>query len=382
MEEYTIINALDKEGKGISVYVKDGIIMDVNGKSGGDVIDAGGNYLLPGLIDMHIHGAGGFGSDLNITEDNLSSMAAFLESRGVTSFLLAASCSLSFLQRMKGLLENSSYLRAHVIGVYFEGPFINMAKKGGLPADSIREPDEALLDELLSYRIEGKPIVKVMTVAPELEGADKIINKLKEAGVVVSFGHSLASFSDAAKYPGCHVTHLYNAQREIDHRKAGLSLYPFRDRSVTAELIADGVHVDMDVVDFTVDTIGDRICLISDGMSFCGLGAGKGKYLGRDIYSDGKACYYSDDNILIGSGCLITKTGADMVKRGATDLKGFVRMASENPARVLGLNKTGVIRKGAYADLIILDKELNVSRVFKAVDPGLKLLSECGGCCR
>ncbi|MDY5907256.1 MAG: amidohydrolase family protein, partial [Bullifex sp.] len=296
MEEYTIINALDKEGKGITVYVKDGIIMDVNGKSGGDVIDAGGNYLLPGLIDMHIHGAGGFGSDLNITEDNLSSMAAFLESRGVTSFLLAASCSLSFLQRMKGLLENSSYLRAHVIGVYFEGPFINMAKKGGLPADSIREPDEAFLDELLSYRIEGKPIVKVMTVAPELEGADKIINKLKEAGVVVSFGHSLASYSDAAKYPGCHVTHLYNAQREIDHRKAGLSLYPFRDRSVTAELIADGVHVDMDVVDFTVDTIGDRICLISDGMSFCGLGAGKGKYLGRDIYSDGKACYYSDDN--------------------------------------------------------------------------------------
>ena len=92
MEEYTIINALDKEGKGISVYVKDGIIMDVNGKTGGDVIDAGGNYLLPGLIDMHIHGAGGFGSDLNITEDNLSSMAAFLESRGVTSFLLAASC--------------------------------------------------------------------------------------------------------------------------------------------------------------------------------------------------------------------------------------------------------------------------------------------------
>ena len=382
MEEYTIINALDKEGKGISVYVKDGIIMDVNGKSGGDVIDAGGNYLLPGLIDMHIHGAGGFGSDLNITEDNLSSMAAFLESRGVTSFLLAASCSLSFLQRMKGLLENSSYLRAHVIGVYFEGPFINMAKKGGLPADSIREPDEAFLDELLSYRIEGKPIVKVMTVAPELEGADKIINKLKDAGVVVSFGHSLASYSDAAVYTGCHVTHLYNAQREIDHRKAGLSLYPFRDRSVTAELIADGVHVDMDVVDFTVDTIGDRICLISDGMSFCGLGAGKGKYLGRDIYSDGKACYYSDDNILIGSGCLITKTGADMVKRGATDLKGFVRMASENPARVLGLNKTGVIRKGAYSDLIILDKELNVRRIFKAVDPGLKLLSECGGCCR
>ena len=90
----------------------------------------------------------------------------------------------------------------------------------------------------------------------------------------------------------------------------------------------------------------------------------------------------SDDNILIGSGCLITKTGADMVKRGATDLKGFVNMASENPARVLGLNKTGVIRKGAYADLIILDKELNVGRVFKAVDPGLKLLSECGGCCR
>lgn len=386
MDKYTIINAnivlRDKILEYTSLLVIDGIIMDIGGEVQGEVIDANGMYLAPGMIDMHIHGAGGFGSDLNISQENLTSMTSFLESKGITTFNLAASCSLTLLEKMKTHLEASSYLAEHVAGVYFEGPFINPEKKGGLPLDSVHAPDVSFLEEILSYKVNGKPIVKVMTVAPELEGIDEIIKKLKQNNVRVSFGHSMSDFKTASNYSGFHITHLYNAQKGLDHKKAGLALYPFVDKTATYELICDGVHVDLDLVDFTLSTIKpNRHCLISDGMSFCGLGEGKGKYLGKDIYSDGKACYYSDNNVLIGSACLITETGKNLVKRNVLTIPELFVSSSLNPAKVLNLNDRGEIKKGLRADLILLDDELNVQRVFKAYNPGLKMLSECSRCC-
>lgn len=385
MDKYTIINAnivlSNKIIEKSSLYVVDGIIMDINGEVQGEIIDAKGMYLAPGMIDMHIHGAGGFGSDLNISKDNLSAMVSFLESKGITTFALASCASINFLERMKGHLDLST-LSEYVAGVYFEGPFINVEKKGGLPLDSICNPDKEYLEKILSYKVNGRPLVKVMTVAPELEGIDEIMQILNQNKVKVSFGHSMASFKDAMKYPSNHVTHLYNAQRGLDHKKAGLALYPFIDKTATYELICDGVHVDQDLVDFTLTTIKpNRHCLISDGMSFCGLGKGNGKYLGKDIYSDGKACYYTGNNVLIGSACLITETGKNLVKRNVLTIPELFVSASLNPARVLGLNDRGQIKKGLRADLIILDEDLNIQRVFKAINPGMKMLSECSRCC-
>lgn len=386
MDKYSIINAKivlkDTIVENSSLLVIDGIIMDIGGEAQGEVIDANGMYLAPGFIDMHIHGAGGYGSDLNITQENLAFMVSFLESKGITTFNLATCCSLSMLEKMKTYLEASSYLAEHVAGVYFEGPFINPEKKGGLPIDSISKPNISYLNEILSYKVDGKPIVRVMTVAPELEGADKIIKILNQNKVRVAFGHSMADYKTASNYSGVHITHLYNAQRGLDHKKAGLALYPFVDKEATYELICDGVHVDLDLVDFTLSTIKpNRHCLISDGMSFCGLGAGKGKYLGKDIYSDGKACYYSDNNVLIGSACLISETGKNLVKRNILTIPELFVSASLNPAKVLGVSDRGQIKKGLRADLILLDDELNVQRVFKAKNPGLKMLSECSRCC-
>ena len=385
MDKYTIINAnivlSNKIIEKSSLYVVDGIIMDINGEVQGEIIDAKGMYLAPGMIDMHIHGAGSFGSDLNITSDNLTSMASFLESKGITTFALASSASIDLLERMKSYLDSSN-LSENVAGVYFEGPFINSEKKGGLPLDSIHTPDISYLEKILSYKVNGRPLVKVMTVAPELEGIDEIIQILNQNKVKVAFGHSLASFQDVINYKGYHITHLYNAQRGLEHKKAGLALYPFVDKEATYELICDGVHVDQDLLDFTLTTIKpNRHCLISDGMSFCGLGEGKGKYLGKDIYSDGKACYYTDNNVLIGSACLITETGKNLVKRNVLTIPELFVSASLNPARVLGLNDRGQIKKGLRADLIMLDEELNIQSVFKAINPGMKMLSECSRCC-
>lgn len=386
MKEYSVINAdiVLPEGirKNTSVFIQDGIIMDIGGRTGGEIIDAEGLLLGPGLIDMHIHGAGSFGSDLEIEEDNLKGMCAFLEKHGITSFQLAASCDMGFLRRMEKLLKGSGYLSSHITGVYFEGPFINMEKKGGLPADSIRSCDTEYLDELLSIRRNGRPLITTMTVAPELEGADAVIAKLRSEGVLAAFGHSMADYETVRDCREGHITHLFNAQRGLDHKKAGLALLPFVNHKVSYELICDTVHVDRDMVDFTISNAGaDNMCLISDGMSFCGLGKGEGTYLGRDIYSDGLACYYKDSNVLIGSGCLITDTGADLVRRGVLTPEGLFRVASANPARVMKLGDRGEIRKGAVADMVLADKDMRIVKVFKAENPGAELLAESCRCC-
>ena len=386
MKEYSITNVDIVLPNGIkknaSIFVQDGIIMDINNKIGGEVIDGEGLLLAPGFIDMHIHGAGGFGSDLNIEEDNLYSMASFLESKGITTFQLTSSCDLKFLSRVEDILNRSSYIRDHISGIYFEGPFISEEKKGGLPLDSIRSVDIGYLEEILSIRRDGRSLVRTMTIAPELKNIDKVIEKLSEADVLIAFGHSMATYEDVKRFNHAHITHLYNAQRGLDHKKAGLALLPFMNDEVTYELICDGVHVDLDLVSFTIKKAGYKnMCLISDGMSFCGLGKGDGIYLERDIYSDGKACYYKDNNVLIGSGLLISDTGAALVNSGTITREELISIASANPARVLHLNNLGVIKKGATADLILLDGENRVKRVFKAIDPGINLLKESSCCC-
>lgn len=366
MSEYTIVNADIVTSDGIikdsSLYVKDGIIEDIGGIRQGELIDAEGQTLGPGLIDMHIHGAGGYYCDKDNLDESLNGMARFLEEHGITSFQLASCMDMQLLERYDALLKESEYLERHIAGLYFEGPFINPEKKGGLPLESISACDVQYLEKILSYKR-----VRTMTVAPELEGAYQIIRKLKDSGVTAAFGHSQAGYTDVVGYLEGHITHLYNAQRELDHKKAGLALLPFMNRNVTYELICDTVHVDSDMIDFTISTLGtDRMCLISDGMSFCGLGEGKGKYLGKDIYSDGRACYYSDNNVLIGSGCLITDTGARLYRRGIITKPQFFQIASTNPARVIGLKDRGSICKGNRADLVLADRELNITRVFKA----------------
>lgn len=366
MNEYTIVNADVVSEAGIirssSVYVKDGIIEEIGSSVKGEVIDAEGRLLGPGLIDMHIHGAGGFWCDKDELEVSLEEMSAFLESHGITTFQLASCMDTVLLERFTELLGSSPYLKKHIAGLYLEGPFINREKKGGIPSDSIADCDPEYLEKILSY---GS--VRTMTVAPELDGAYPVIRRLKEAGVVVAFGHSMATYTDVVGYLEGHITHLYNAQKGLEHKRAGLALLPFMNDKYTYELICDTVHVDSDMIDFTIRMLGcSRMCLISDGMSFCGLGEGKGKYLGRDIYSDGKACYYSDDNVLIGSGMLISDTGARLYRRGIISKEEFFRIASTNPARVLKLDDRGVIAKGKRADLVLADRDLNIVKVFKA----------------
>ena len=338
-------------------------------KLGLEIIDAQGAYLGPGLIDMHIHGCGGTDTGQEDLQTALETMAQFMSQRGITSFQPAVFPSVETMERAQTALEASRTAAYHVASVYNEGPFIAPEKKGGLPAESLRPFTADYMARLLSFRhpATGRPLLGTMTVAPELEGADTAWEMAKEAGARLAWGHS-AAYADGLPRRQCvHLTHLFNAMNGIDHRRPGLAIVPFlrHYQDATYELIADTVHVNQLTMEFLIRSLGtERLCLISDAMAAAGMGPGESVYLGRQVVCDGRVSRYKEGNILIGSAMLIHDTGRQLVEAGLLDVADFFRIASVNPARVLGLTDRGAVEVGHRADLVLLDKELKVQAVF------------------
>lgn len=338
-------------------------------QQGLEIIDAGGAWLGPGLIDMHIHGCGGRDTGEQDLQTALETMAEFLCQRGITSFQPAVFPSVETMERAQTALEASRTAAYHVASVYNEGPFIAPEKKGGLPAESLRPFTADYMAQLLSFRhpATGRPLLGTMTVAPELEGADTAWEMAKEAGARLAWGHS-AAYADGLPRRQCvHLTHLFNAMNGIDHRRPGLAIVPFlrHYQDATYELIADTVHVNQLTMEFLIRSLGtERLCLISDAMAAAGMGPGESIYLGRQVVCDGRVSRYKEGNILIGSAMLIHDTGRQLVEAGLLDVADFFRIASVNPARVLGLTDRGAVEVGHRADLVLLDKELKVQAVF------------------
>ena len=338
-------------------------------KQGLEIIDAGGAWLGPGLIDMHIHGCGGRDTGEQDLQTALETMAEFLCQRGITSFQPAVFPSVETMERAQTALEASRTAAYHVASVYNEGPFIAPEKKGGLPAESLRPFTADYMAQLLSFRhpATGRTLLGTMTVAPELEGADVAWDIAAKAGSKVAWGHT-ASYADMLPAnKGVHLTHIFNAMNGIDHRRPGLAIVPFlkQYQDATYELIADTVHVNQRTMEFLIHTLGtDRLCLISDAMAAAGMGPGESVYLGRQVICDGKVSRYKEGNILIGSAMLTHDTGRQLVEAGLIDVAGFLRIASTNPARVLGLSDRGLIEVGRRADFVLLNDKLQVQDVF------------------
>lgn len=333
------------------------------------VFDAKGRLVGPGLVDMHIHGAGGFAPTRINTQESLEGLALFLLQRGITSFQLAVVMDLDLLVQINEALERSPFLASHLLGVYVEGPFIAVEKKGGIAASSIRAFDRHYLTEILAIKHGDAPLVRTMTIAPELPGSEELSDTLKEHKVVVAYGHSDCDLTALHPKEKNHLTHLFNAMSPIDHKRPGLAAMPFvRSFShTTYELVCDGVHVSPSVIDLTINTLGtSRLCLISDAMSLAGMGEDEGMYLGKDIYSDGKACYYADNDLLIGSALLINESAKRLYQEGLLDKQSFFSVTSGNPLRVLEQNDRGVVEPGYRADLVIFAAAMDSEEVFKA----------------
>ncbi|SHK26490.1 N-acetylglucosamine-6-phosphate deacetylase [Anaerobranca californiensis DSM 14826] len=328
-------------------------------------VDAQGYYLIPGLIDIHIHGCSGCDfCDGEIS--SLQTISHYLASNGITSFL-GTSMSLPEEELEKIFKVAHSFIKentqgAYMQGIYMEGPFFSKNKKGAQGEEHLRDPDIQLFNRL--YDISGGNI-KVCAFAPELNNSEEFIKEIKNKGVL-SIAHSEADYDTALKGINLgisSITHLYNAMTPFNHRSPGIIGAAF-DSNVFVELICDGIHVHPSVIRSTYKIVGsDRVILVSDSMAACGMADGQYTLGGQNvIVKKGKATL--EDGTIAGS----TTNLMDCVKKChqfGIPLEHAIKSASINPAKLLGAaDMTGSISIGKYGDLVLLDKNLNVKGVY------------------
>lgn len=357
------------------LVVRDGIIARVgrgslaeqlaaNPEDGGlPIVDCGGSFVMPRLAETHIHGAFGIGFEAVNGGGDLIRVADELEAKGVGCFVPTVLWDRETVERLVGAIEDSGLPDSAIPGIYIEGPFVNPKRRGGIGLRQIAEPDAALCREIIKTA-GGR--LRIMALAPELEGIEELYPILREAGVLISLGHSGASAGVAAPPPPFSVTHLYNAMSGLDHRGGGLVNIALAGLSSWVELNADGIHVNataMRVASLCIPS--EKLILTSDAVVSAGLGYGDYSYFGLPVTSGPDGVRYSGEGTLIGS----TKLGIEIVKSyvesTGVPLHAAVASMAGTPSRALGLAPDrfgGSIEEGAAADLFIWDMALTTCR--------------------
>jgi N-acetylglucosamine-6-phosphate deacetylase len=344
--------------------VDDGRITDIeaDGSVTGDAI------IVPGFIDVHVHGWGGH--DAMGGGAALDGMARALAARGVTSFLptsvTASFEKLSvFAESVREWLPGAPADGAEPLGFNMEGPFLAPDKKGAHPLDLLRHPADLDEDRLASF-VEG---LRIITIAPELRGAPELIARLAALGVRVSLGHSAATVAEArAGYASGAVTttHLFNAMSGVVHREPGLALEALLDDAVWVELIADTLHVDPELWPLIWRLKpAQRVLLVSDAIALAGSGMARGMLGELEVRVDGDMVTLVEGGNLAGS---VTAMDLELrnVVRSGVPLPEAVTAAATNPAELLGLADRGRLETGLRADLVELDPDFGVRRVMRA----------------
>lgn len=321
-------------------------------------LDARGLYVLPGLVDVHIHGAGG--------SEHPAEMARFLPGTGVTAFLptLAASAPDDTLAFVASVADAEHAEGAEVLGSHLEGPFLAAERRGAQPPEHLRSPDLAEVDRILAAA--GGTLQRV-TLAPELPGAEAVVARLVQAGVQVSLGHSSCTYAEAlqaAAWGATSVTHTYNAMAPFHHREPGLVGAALTCERLMAELIADGVHVHPAAARALIASRGPAgVAVVSDALPPLGLPPGEYDWLGRRIVTDGIVASLAGEAIA-GSVTPMLQAVRNLVSWGVP-LEHAASMASAVPARLAGAaNRKGRIAPGCDADLLLLDAQLELVQTY------------------
>jgi N-acetylglucosamine-6-phosphate deacetylase len=335
--------------------------------------DLSGYFVVPGFIDVHVHGVDG-ADVLDGGEDALANIAAGLPKYGVTAFCpTTVACSAAMLERT---LESVRKLKeqpgagAQVIGAHLESNFINPDYKGAQPAEYLYRPSSEDAGPILREIARSRESVSIVTLAPELDGALTMIRSLVESGVRVSLGHSGASFevADAAVDAGArHATHLFNRMPPLHHRDPGLASAVLVRDEVMAEIICDGVHVHSPMIRVALAAkSADRIMAITDGTAASGLATGGLASLGgrRICVRDGAA--HLVDGTLAGSVATMDLVFRFLVHHVGVSPTEASRLCATTPAAAVGFHDRGVIAKGAVADLVVLDRDLVVKQTYLA----------------
>ena len=343
--------------------------------AGAQEITATDKTAIPGFVDVHIHGAGGHDVMEGSTEA-LGAVTRMVARHGTTSFV-ATTVTASPEDTVRGVEGIARYIadqhetedaRAEVLGIHFEGPFISPLRRGVHPPEWLKLPSAELLEKFLQAAAGN---AQILTIAPELLGAMPCIDAARKAGMVVALGHTDATYEQARAaiaHGVRHAVHVYNAMRPFSHRDSGVIGAVLTSTEVSAELIADGVHVEDAAMKVLLQAKGPaHMILISDGISATGMPDGKyvlGKF---EVTVSGGVCRNAEGK-LAGSTLTLDRALRNIVALGVP-LADAVRMLTLNPAALLGIEfKKGALRTGADADVVLLDGSLHVARVWARGD--------------
>jgi N-acetylglucosamine-6-phosphate deacetylase len=364
------------------VLIDEGKIMAVNSRIETELpfdarhLDYPDLVLAPGLIDIHIHG--GSGHDVMETDDSaLAAIEIGMAKHGVTSYLPTTVTApedriLRALEHLGATIsQNGSTRRSRPIGIHLEGPFISHAKRGVHPPENLVPPSKEIFKK---YWDASSGTIRMMTIAPELPGATETIREAMQVNVHSSIGHSDATYSQALEGINAgadHATHTFNAMRPLDHREPGILGAALTDDRLTADLIADGVHVDPSIVKLFLQAKGrERAILITDAISATGMPDGIYKLGAFEVEVRGDRCEYQGR--LAGSVLTLDRAVRNVMSFAGWKLQETIRLATFNPARLLGITgQKGVIAPGCDADLVLLTPEGHIVQTIIAGEPCL-----------
>ena len=367
---------------GFDVVVEEGTIAAIRERSFAqrkqDVIDLNGNYLAPGFVDVHVHGALGHDT-MEGSVEAFRAICDFHASGGTTSLLLTtATAPLHEIVKILQAVDDCRPVISAIAGVHLEGPFVSKEQAGAQCPEFIQNPAPIVVRRLLEYA----GVLKRITIAPELPGALEAIEVFHAHGISVSGGHSNAWDEDAqaAFDRGMRsVTHTFNcmsrARRQGVYRVAGLLEFALSEPGVSCELIADGHHVSPTLMKMLYRAKGPHgICLVTDATAGAGLPEkSQFKLFNRDCVVEHGVCLLADYSALAGSAARMIDLVRVMMREANVPLSNVISMATENPARVTGLQTKGRLDVGADADLVVLSPEMEVLQTFVA---GRKIWSD------
>ncbi|HXQ02197.1 MAG TPA: N-acetylglucosamine-6-phosphate deacetylase [Candidatus Udaeobacter sp.] len=355
---------------GLELVVEKGKITAIREPSharANEVVDLYGNYLAPGFIDLHVHGA--LGRDtMEASAEAFQGICDYHASGGTTALLLTtATAPIDRITDVLNVVRGCRCWITRIAGVHVEGPFISKAKCGAQRAEFIQSPSRASVQQLLDYA----DVIKRITIAPELPGALETIENFYAHGINVSGGHSDAWDEHAREgfARGMRsVTHTFNcmssARRRGIYRVGGLLEFALSEPRIGCELIADGQHVSATLMKMLYRVKGPGgICLVTDATAGAGLPNGSQFSLfGKDCIVEDGVCLLVDRSALAGSASRMIDLVRTMIMKVNVPLHEAVMMATENPARAIGLETKGRLEVGADADLVVLSPELEVVR--------------------
>jgi N-acetylglucosamine-6-phosphate deacetylase len=361
------------------LVVEDGRVAELSSRKGttayvsARLVDLGDTTIVPGFLDIHIHGGAGL-DVMRASAAELPALGRFLTKHGVTGYFpttVAASLdsTCAALERLADAIEatlTGDHIQARPLGIHLEGPFLSHKRRGVHPPECLAAPTLATFDRLWQA---ARGHVRMMTIAPELPGAMEVIAEAARRKVCVSIGHSdadLPTAREGIKAGARHATHTFNAMRPLDHRDPGIIGEVLSDDSITADLIADGIHVAPPVVKVFLQSKGiERAVLITDAISATGMP--DGRYQLGPIEVDVKDGKCTSNGSLAGSVLTMDRAVRNVTKFSGWSLRHAVRAASLNPARAAGLDTDyGALTPGSSADFVVMNDAGEVQKTMVA----------------